>query len=207
MAFPDKANPALSPGLYERLLDQELFDLLGERPELIPLWEKLDDECEAHAYSQFISQVLNQVLPGVSQEHRIGLINRIVELLGAQDGHEYTLRKRLLSKPQTLLRQLRLPGNVQPLSTPETPLNISSLLTGAAEDPPLERELRTEMLTADRIDILVSFIKWSGLSLLLSAFEELERNGIPVRIITTSYMGGHPIPMLSSGYLNGRTFL
>jgi superfamily II DNA or RNA helicase len=179
----------LSPGLYERLVDEDLAELIAGHPELVPLWEKLDDECEPHAYSQFVAQVLRQVLPSIGPESRIGLINRMIEVLGAQDGHEYTLRKRLLRRPEALLRQLRLTEHAQPFQCPETPLNISSLLTGAAGDPPLERELRAEMLTADRVDILVSFIKWAGLSLLLSAFEELERKSIPVRIITTSYMG------------------
>ena len=45
------------------------------------------------------------------------------------------------------------------------------------------------MATADRVDILISFIKWSGLRLLLPAFERLAQNGTPVRIISTSYMG------------------
>ncbi len=76
--------PDLSPGLYERLLDEELSELLARHPELIPLWEKLDDECEAHAYSQFVAQMLRQALPSINQELRIGLINRMVELLGAQ---------------------------------------------------------------------------------------------------------------------------
>ena len=50
----------------------------------------------------------------------------------------------------------------------------------------LEHEIRAEMMSADRVDILVSFIKWSGLRLLIPAFEELVRRKVPVRIITTS---------------------
>jgi len=155
MGIEEQAHPRLSLGLYERLLDEELSELLLQRPDLIPLWEKLDDECEPHAYSQFVAQVLRQALPGVNPESRMELVNRMVELLAAQDGHEYTLRKRLLRKPEALLRQLQSAEQGPPFPRPETPLNISSLLTGAAEDPPLERELRAEMLTADRVDILV----------------------------------------------------
>ena len=45
------------------------------------------------------------------------------------------------------------------------------------------------MATANRVDILVSFIKWSGLRLLRPAFESLAASAVPVRIISTSYMG------------------
>jgi superfamily II DNA or RNA helicase len=37
--------------------------------------------------------------------------------------------------------------------------------------------------------MLVSFIKWSGLRLLIPAFEQLAERRIPVRILSTSYMG------------------
>ena len=44
-------------------------------------------------------------------------------------------------------------------------------------------------MTADRVDILVSFVKFAGLRLLRPAFENLVERRVPVRIITTSYMG------------------
>ena len=56
------------------------------------------------------------------------------------------------------------------------------------------RELAAEMASADQVDILVSFIKWSGLRLLIPAFEELRDRRIPVRVITTSYMGASDPP-------------
>ena len=45
------------------------------------------------------------------------------------------------------------------------------------------------MRSADRVDILVSFIKNSGLRILEEGFKDLRNRNIPVRIITTTYMG------------------
>ncbi len=179
----------LPEGLYDRLLDEELEEFLSAHPELSPIFEKLDDESAPQAYSQFLAQVLLKALPIVKEGQRRSIMNRLIELLSSVDGLDYTQRKRLLEKPKTILRQIRSANQANPFPEPATPLSVSSLLTGSADDPQLERELRTEMMTADRVDILVSFIKWSGLKLLLPAFESLAERGVEVRIITTSYMG------------------
>lgn len=50
------------------------------------------------------------------------------------------------------------------------------------------------MRSADTVDILISFIKWSGLRLLMPAFEDLATRNAPVRVITTSYMGASDSP-------------
>lgn len=178
----------LAKGVYERLVDQELEDLLAAHPTLIPIFAKLEEEAQPRVLSQFIAQILQQALPAVKSGSRQQLVNRLIEVLAATDGLEYTRRRRLLERPE-FLKEISDSSSRSALPQPETSLSISSLLTGAGDDPPLERELRSEMLTADRVDILVSFIKWSGLTLLMPALEDLEARSIPVRILTTSYMG------------------
>lgn len=177
----------LPEGLYERLLDEELKAQLDAHPELKPVLRSLDDETAPHAYSQFIGQLLHRALRIVDAEKRLPLLNRIIELVSATDGLDYLTRKRLLSSDKPVLTEVGQGG--RPLSRPATPLTTSALLTGLGHDPPLEHELRAEMATADGVDILVSFIKWSGLRLLMPAFERLADRNIPVRLISTSYMG------------------
>jgi superfamily II DNA or RNA helicase len=176
-------------GLYEALLDEELEALLNSNPDLIPTLVAIDDEASPHSYSQFVGQILKQALRITKKQDRRGLINRLIDLLSAQDGLQYTKRKHLLERPKTLLREIKSKLDTETLAVPCTPMSVSSLLTGAGDDPPLEHEIRAEMMSADRVDILVSFIKWSGLRLLIPAFEDLVRRNVAVRIITTSYMG------------------
>lgn len=193
-------NP-LPPGLYEKLVDSELSNLIKSHPELAATLEKVDDAQEPDILARFMAAVIRQALPGVPAHHRTNLINRLVDVLGSVDGLEYTARKKLLAAPHSVLREILPHKHASSNPAPETPLSISSLLTGAAEDPPLDREIRAEMRSADRIDMLISFIKWSGLALLRSAFEELEERQVPVRIITTSYMGAsdpHAVEWLAS---------
>lgn len=68
------------------------------------------------------------------------------------------------------------------------PLSQSSLFTGSSVEPSLIQELKAEIGSADQIDILVSFIKWSGIRLLMDEFTRFSRQG-RLRIITTAYMG------------------
>ena len=62
-------------------------------------------------------------------------------------------------------------------------------------DPSLLADLRAELDSADEVDILVSFIKWSGVRKLMDRFEAggvTGAAGVPrrrVRILTTTYMG------------------
>ena len=177
----------LAVGIYEQILDEQLKDLLDANPDLKPVLRKIDDELAPHIYSQFVGKLLTQALQITKKELRISLINRVLELLGETDGLDYLQRCRLLSDEKNLLTEVR--NSVKEYARPETPLSSSALLTGQGIDPPLEHELRAEMLTADRVDILISFIKWSGLRLLMPAFERMAKENVPVRIISTSYMG------------------
>jgi hypothetical protein len=51
-----------SPGIYDRLLDQDLTELLVRYPELRPLFGKLEAEEQPSRYAEFVSQVLRQAL-------------------------------------------------------------------------------------------------------------------------------------------------
>ncbi len=74
-------------------------------------------------------------------------------------------------------------------SRPITPIGELALFTNSKEEPRIDLELDRELATADRVEILVSFIKLSGLRLLEPQFLKLRDRGVPVRMITTTYMG------------------
>lgn len=72
---------------------------------------------------------------------------------------------------------------------PTTPPSSPSLFTGAGNSPQLGRELELELESADRVDMLVSFIKSAGLKLLLPSLQRFTNRGGKLRVITTTYLG------------------
>ena len=103
---------------------------------------------------------------------------------------EFLDGRRLIERVDPLLLEITPPNYAEGgIPRPDTALNESSLFTGSPSDPQLVHELGKEMRSADAVDILISFIKWSGVRLLVPAFEEITRRGGRVRVITTSYMG------------------
>ena len=181
-------------GLYEQLLDEELQEQIASVPELRSVLRQIDDEAAPYSYAQFVARLVQHSMRQVDTTDRIPLLNRLIDLLSDQDGLGYLKRKRLLAIPNSVLTEVSRQDRTNP--RPITPLSSSTLLTGQGGDPSLEHELRTEMITADRVDILVSFIKWSGLRLLIPAFEDLAERNVPVRVLSTSYMGASDPPAL-----------
>jgi HKD family nuclease len=90
----------------------------------------------------------------------------------------------------------RYPELRMAMSLSQTFMVESSLFTRSHMETQLVHELLEEMLSADAVNLLVSFIKWSGLSLLMPGFEDLHDRKVPVRVITTSYMGALDAPAI-----------
>jgi len=182
----------LAHGLYEELLDERLKEILRLHPDLRAVFGKLEPEEEPSHYVAFVSQVLSQALLEFSSpEKRLSLVNHLLERIVLDGGVDHLKDKRLLSGEKPLLLEVTPPHyfGKSGIPRPHTSIAKSSLFTGSPSEPQLADELLKEMYSADRVDILVSFIKWSGVKLLLDGFDELSRNRIPVRLITTSYMG------------------
>lgn len=183
-------------GIYEALLNEQMQDLLDEHSDLRMVFGKLDPEEEPARYAAFVAKVIEKALRlEISPGARLDICNGLIALAAGTDKTAHLHRQKLLTAEKPMLLEIAPHHYGQPgMARPETPLAESSLFTGSPHDPQLVHELSAEMRSADGVDILVSFIKWSGLRLLMPAFEDLRDRRVPVRLITTSYMGASDAP-------------
>ncbi len=195
-SLPPDNKDFLPPGIYEALLDEGLREALNRYPELRVVLSKIDPEEQPARYASFVAKVIEQALRQESDpDTRLALCNRLIDLIAGSDGRDYLEKRRLVGGQKSVLLEITPPHFArQGIPRPQTPIVESSLFTGSPHDPQLVSELQEEMRSADAVDILVSFIKWSGLRLLMPAFEDLRTRDVPVRVITTSYMGASDSP-------------
>ena len=184
----------LPPGLYEQVVDRLLERRLAslQSPSIAVSDEELDPGDSHGVLADHLRRVVREVLGGVVAEDRLArqveLVNQILRTLGEAE-HEGD--RWLITPPRRLLSvwPLESLGAAKP-ERPDTPLALGSLLAGTRLDPSLVSQLRKEIASANRLDILCSFIKWSGIRILeddLRAFTT--RSSVRLRVLTTSYLG------------------
>lgn len=191
----------LQAGLYEQLitaaLRRELADIPDERQAVAPV-----DKAEAaEVLSRYVADVTRTVLERMNEgrldvQAQVALVNRMVKLLteDAEPSLEIDEKaEQLLALLQAQDPMLALGKRASDVMRPETSLAMSSLFTGAVHEPQMFSELKKEIASADRIDMLVSFVKWSGLRLIMEELTSFTQRVDQLRIITTSYMGATDI--------------
>jgi superfamily II DNA or RNA helicase/HKD family nuclease len=182
---------SLAVGIYDRLVDHDTRELLESHPELRAILKKIDAEEVPARFAAFIADVVEKALKlHEKSEDRLALCNQLIGHITNSASTSHLKGRLLTNEAKNLLSEISpLDFGTARYPRPATPIWQSSLFTGATTDPRLDHELVQEIHSADRIDFLVAFIRWSGLRLLRPAIEEAVNRGIRIRVITTSYMG------------------
>jgi superfamily II DNA or RNA helicase/HKD family nuclease len=180
----------LVPGVYERLVDlatrrtmETLSDATAQERALLA--GEAPDRLAAH-----VADRLRATLRRTGElDDQIALTQQILADLDAVDtSGDRSLR---LDEPASLLTWIGpelLPGEARP-PLPLIPLSDSDLLVNAREEPRLGEALVRELETADRVDLLVAFIRFAGIRILLGPLRRLAERAVPMRVITTTYLG------------------
>ncbi|MGB3186179.1 MAG: DEAD/DEAH box helicase family protein, partial [Ornithinimicrobium sp.] len=181
IADPD----SLLEGLLESLITEELERRLNTAHNLDAGITTIDPADEPHVLARHLARVVETELRGRKPVVRREIVNALLEQL---DAHE----QRLSGDSRQLLSLVRppAPGTLaRSTERPATPLSDAALLTNAHGEPSIGAEVRAELASADEVDVVLAFVKWHGLRLLERELTELRERGVPLRVITTTYIG------------------
>ena len=193
----------MTEGVYEQIINNLIIEEIESLPheeyfiEAVPLKRK----DAALILSQYFSKVLQTALGFIKEReetatNQIDLANKLIQLLATEIKNQ-GLEKNLIDSEGKILKAIfsklnspypDLEKHINSLF-PSTGLRQSELFTGNKSGVSLESEIRKEIQSADEIQWIVSFIKYSGLRIFLQALQDHTKSGKKVKIITTTYMG------------------
>ncbi|HCD03733.1 MULTISPECIES: DEAD/DEAH box helicase [unclassified Methylophaga] len=188
-------------GIYEQLITQ-LIESRIDRERFYVGERELNGNEASVWLSRFLSHILEYAIESVPAsddrlQQQISLSNQLLLWLKTQIQDKDFIEDNLLTSQGKILTALYDLEN--PVSAdlknyindifPLTGLTQSELFCGSNAGLSLESELKREILSADKIYWLVSFIKWAGIRIFRKELEAFTSSGRELKIITTSYMG------------------
>lgn len=198
----------LSSGIYEQVINSQIEEKIRQlKTALIrtdPETESLQHYETSVILSQYLTPVLKKSLEFISEKsdssipEQIGYCNQIIDLLTTTTQEDCLNQYKIADVGEILLSVTQDPQSEKGSSRPVRPitsLSQSSLFTGSSMEPSLIQELKAEIGSSNRIDMLVSFIKWSGIRLMRDELEKFCKTG-HLRIISTAYTGATDIRAL-----------
>ena len=194
---PPNGESGLPPGLYDQLVTLAVQRQLDD-PHLEVTQAPLSPDTAPESLARHVFKLTTAVLSSVKGKdsekltRQIELTNQLLKFVSglsdSVDTDDQVTAERLL---QVLRRdQVRLGAGE--LRRPSIPLRRSDLIVNGPKDLRVGPEIQKELASADRVDVLVSFVKWTGYIELrdaLRAFCDRHNGKPPLRVLTTTYMG------------------
>lgn len=186
----------LRVGLHERLVNKGLLDELEALPaEFEADLEKLDPAEAPDRLAMYVGKIVERTVAGINEKDRLqisrDLVNRLIEVT---QGHAPAtdLENELVPEALSQLRgvyAIDQNGSPQKLDKPLTPLLDTTLITNDRNEPKIAAQIKGEILSADRIDVVMAFVRYSGIRKFLGEFKRfLAKQGRPrLRLLTTTY--------------------
>lgn len=199
----------LIPGVYETLVSAAIERKLTELPSDKYFVKKVDiDSAEScKMLSDYLAEVVCEILkgyfrysnPSKSISSQVEVVNRVLQFIESEWKDEYIettdyqlsnesklqFLRGIYSKVGYTQEQVEERAKYHPISG----YRVSSLFTGG-NDISIDDEIKRDIQTANKIDFVVSFIKFEGLRLIYQYLKNfLATPGASLRILTTTYMG------------------
>lgn len=186
----------LKAGAYDALITQSIEEALLAT-DLEEFATRVDSAEAADYYSRLIATIVRRAIAILPEKDRANagakLVNGLITNLTKQLPTLHAEQDAVATDPEPrVLTSMAHPVPIgQPVRTtqPKTALAQTALLTNAPGEPTLLRQLESELASADDVDILGAFIRFTGIRDLLPHIRQLTQRGGIVRVMTTTYTG------------------
>ena len=184
----------LLEGVYENLITNNLkHDIEQTQNKGLECKKEFIDEAESpsmlaeHVHKILVNRLSDEQL---STEERVNFVNRLIEILEESKEDYIADHQQMLTAVVSAQEEARLKATHQEAIRPMTGFRISNLFTGGQSEISMNAEIERDIESADKIYLIVSFLKLSGLNLIYDRLKKFCDNPQhQLRVITTTYCG------------------
>ncbi|MDP3277335.1 MAG: DUF3427 domain-containing protein [Deltaproteobacteria bacterium] len=183
-----RSSATLPDGIYNEVLSRELAAKLATLTRSHATLTDIHKDTDVDEQLVTLVRDAARIALGAQSNatHKLALAQRMLDQLvreGLFRADETQLEAKILSEIAPIVH-----GNPRPRTlAPRGSLLSSGLITNAPGESVLDH-LASEFASADRVDLLCSFIKLSGLDRFRALIERHRAMGRPLRVLTTTYM-------------------
>jgi len=192
---PPVTERELAPGLHEALITADLERRIADlTAAVVPQVNDLANAEASDRLSRHLAGIVARVIEQAPEDQRAvlgtSLVRDLIEFVGA--ARAGTVEADLdapLDPGQVLAAVFRVnpDGSPRRIEAPLTPLLDTTLLTNSPGEPAVGHELKAEISSADSIDVVMAFVRWSGIRPMLDVLKRHCAEGRSVRLVTTTY--------------------
>jgi len=186
----------LQRGLHETLITRALAERLQRLDASLTADERpMRREEAGDRLALHLSRCLVRAIDSLPEKERVvrgvELAQRVIDQIELATKHDARSDDAPTDTGHVLHAILKtLPsGQLETIGLPLTPLIDTTLLTNAPGEPRVGKEIAAEIASADRIDIVMAFVRFSGIRPLLEDLRRHTAAGRAVRLLTTIYTG------------------
>jgi len=185
-----------SRGLYEVLITEAIEEQLGSLDgSLSAIRGHLRAPEAADRIALHLARVVERAIASLDEGERtelgIDLARRLIDIVRSLPSAGDLTPERP-AKSGEVLRSVvgrRPDGRLESIEEPLIPLLDTTLLTNAPGEPRVGHQVLAEIHSADRIDVVMAFVRRSGIAPMLPALRAHCAAGRSLRLLTTTYTG------------------
>jgi superfamily II DNA or RNA helicase/HKD family nuclease len=186
----------LSRGIYQSIFTQALLQSLQDLDTRLTAKKTHLHQAEAaDRLSMHLAKVIKNAIASIEDKDRVriggDLTQKLIQLLVESTDTEELLIQKLELPPRILnaIEGNKPDGSLDLITPPLIDLLDTTLLTNSPGEPRIGNQIITEIPSSNSIDLVMAFIRKSGIAPMMDALRIHRELGRPLRILTTTYTG------------------